>query len=210
MAVATVLLGLFAAGPAQATAVSIIGLFKNKAMISIDGGDARLVAVGQSVQGVKLVSANSSSAEVEIDGKRSTLVMGQSFAAVGSKGSGAHQAVLAADPQGHFATSGMINGNAVNFLVDTGATSVTMQAADARRMDLDYKSGEMVGISTANGVVPAWRVKLSSVRVGDITMYGVDGLVVESSMTATLLGMSFLNRTNMNREGQTLTLTQRY
>ncbi len=200
----------FFAGVAQAASVGVVGLFKDKAMVSIDGGTPKTISVGQSLQGVKLVSADSGVAVLEIDGKRRTLGMGQSFSAAASSGSGKQSVVLAADGQGHFSTTGAINGNSVNFLVDTGASSVTLQASDARRMGLDYKSGQMTGVSTANGVIPAWRVTFNSVRVGGITLYGIEGLVIETSMPRALLGMSFLNRTDMRREGQTLMLTQRY
>lgn len=200
----------FFAGVAQAASVGVVGLFKDKAMVSIDGGTPKTISVGQSLQGVKLVSADSDVAVLEIDGKRRTLGMGQSFSATASSGSGKQSVVLAADGQGHFSTTGAINGNSVNFLVDTGASSVTLQASDARRMGLDYKSGQMTGVSTANGVIPAWRVTFNSVRVGGITLYGIEGLVIETSMPGALLGMSFLNRTDMRREGQTLMLTQRY
>jgi aspartyl protease family protein len=199
---------LVPAGAALAASVSVVGLFKDKAMVSIDGSVPRLMTIGQGVQGVKLLAADSDAAVFEIEGRRRTLGMGQSFAA--SAGSSKPVVLLSADGQGHFSTAGAINGNSVNFLVDTGASSVTLQASDAKRMGLDYKAGQMLGVSTANGVIPAWRVTFNSVRVGGITMHGVEGLVVETAMPGALLGMSFLNRTDMKREGQTMLLTQRY
>lgn len=199
---------MLSAMPAPATSVGVVGLFRDKAMISIDGSPPRLIATGQTVQGVKLLSANSDSAMFEIDGKQRTLAMGQSFAS--AAGGGKATVTLLADPSGHFITAGSVNGSSVRFLLDTGATSVVLPAAEARRMGINYKTGQVVGASTANGVVPAWRVMLNSVRVGGISLYQVEGLVVESSMPAVLLGMSFLNRTDMKREGQNMVLTQRY
>lgn len=196
------------AGPAWAASVGVVGLFKDKAMVSIDGSPPKLIAAGQTVQGVKLVSANSDSATFEVDGKQRTLGMGQSFAP--SSGGGKPSITLSADGRGHFATTGSVNGSSIAFLVDTGASTVTLPASDAKRMGIDYRSGQMVGASTANGVIPAWRVTFNTVRVGNISLYQVEGLVVESSMPAALLGMSFLNRTDMKREGQLMTLTQRY
>jgi aspartyl protease family protein len=185
-----------------------MGLFRDKAMVSIDGSPPKLIAAGQTMQGVKLVSANSESATFEIDGKQRVLGMGQSFAT--SAGKGKPSVTLSADPSGHFIAQGSINGASVVFLLDTGASSVTLPASVAGRLGIDYKSGQMMGASTANGVIPAWRVVFNNVRVGNINMNQVEGLVVETSMPAALLGMSFLNRTDMKREGQIMTLTQRY
>ncbi|MEW6133503.1 MAG: TIGR02281 family clan AA aspartic protease [Pseudomonadota bacterium] len=194
--------------PAQATSIGVVGLFRDKAMISVDGSPPKLIAVGQTVQGVKLLAADSDSATFEIEGKKRTLAMGQSFAS--AAGGGKATVTLSADPSGHFIAAGSINGSSVRFLLDTGATSVVLPASEAKRMGIDYKAGKAVGAGTANGVVPAWRVMLDSVRVGSINLNQVEGLVVESSMPAVLLGMSFLNRTDMKREGQNMTLTQRY
>lgn len=209
------LAGCLFGNAALAASVGVVGLFKDKAMVSIDGSAPKTMAVGQSLQGVRLISADSDAAVFEVEGKRRTLGMGQSFAAQGNTaqgtaGSAKPAVLLTADGQGHFMTMGTINGNSVNFLLDTGASAVTLQASDARRMGLDYKAGQVAGVSTANGVIPAWRVLFNSVRVGGITMYGVEGLVIETSMPGALLGMSFLNRTDMKREGQTMMLTQRY
>jgi aspartyl protease family protein len=192
-----------------AASVSVMGLFKGKAIVSIDGGKPRTLSVGQTVQGVKLVAADSSSASIEVDGKPRTLGMGQSFA--GGTPVGTRQTVsLTADARGHFAASGSLNGFPVTFLVDTGATSIAISADDARRMGLDYRAGQAASVSTAAGVVLAWNVKFNTVKVGGIVLNQVDGMVVESGLNVSLLGMSFLNRMEMKRDGQTMTLTQRY
>jgi aspartyl protease family protein len=173
-----------------------MGLFKDKAIVSIDGGKPRTLSVGQVVQGVKLVSADSGSASFEVDGKPRTLSMGQSFA--GGPATGERQSIsLTADARGHFAAAGSLNGYPVSFLVDTGATSIAINAAEAKRIGLDYRSGQAVGVSTAGGVVPAWRVKFNTVKVGSITLNQVDGMVVETGLNVPLLGMSFLNRMEM-------------
>ncbi len=192
-----------------ATSVSVAGLFKDKAIVSIDGGKPRTLSAGQTVQGVKLIAADSGSASFEVDGKRRTLAMGQSFA--GSAPTGERQSVsLTADARGHFAAMGSLNGYPVTFLVDTGATSIAINADEARRMGLDYRAGQATGVGTAAGVVPAWHVKFNTVKVGGITLHQVDGMVVESGLNVPLLGMSFLNRMEMRRDGPTMTLIQRY
>lgn len=98
----------------------------------------------------------------------------------------------------------------MRFLVDTGATTIAINAAEAKRIGLDYRAGQAVGAGTAAGMVRAWRVKFNTVKVGSIMLNQVDGMVVESGLDVPLLGMSFLNRMEMRRDGQTMTLTQRY
>ena len=204
-----ILTGLLACTSAWAVSVSVVGLFKDKAIITIDGGKPRTLSVGQIVQGVKLIAADSGSASFDVDGKSRILNMGQSFA--GGAATGDRQSVsLTADVRGHFAAAGSLNGYPMSFLVDTGATSIAISAAEAKRMGLDYKAGQATGVSTAAGMVPAWRVKFNTVKVGSIEVNQVDGMVVETGLNVPLLGMSFLNRMEMRRDGQTMTLTQRY
>jgi aspartyl protease family protein len=194
---------------AWATSVSVVGLFKDKAIVTIDGSKPRTLSVGQTFQGVKLVAADSGSASFDVEGKRRTLTMGQSFA--GGAATAARQSVsLTADARGHFAAAGSLNGYPVTFMVDTGATAIAINAAEAKRIGLDYKAGQAIGVGTAAGVVPAWRVKFNIVKVGGITLNQVDGMVVESGLNVPLLGMSFLNRMEMRRDGETMTLIQRY
>jgi aspartyl protease family protein len=186
-----------------------VGLFKEKAIVSIDGGKPRTLSAGQTVQGVTLISADSGGASFDVDGKRRALGMGQSFA--GGAPTGARQSVsLTADARGHFAAAGSLNGYPTTFLVDTGATSIAISATEAKRIGLDYRAGQATGASTAAGVVPAWRVTFNTVKVGGISVNQVEGLVVETGLNVPLLGMSFLNRMEMRRDGQTMTLTQRY
>lgn len=201
--------GGLACTTAWATSISVVGLFKDKAIVSIDGGKPRTFSAGQTILGVKLVSADSDSASFDIEGKRRTLGMGQSFAG-GTATDSRPSISLTADARGHFAAAGALNGYPMTFLVDTGATAIAISAAEAKRIGLDYRSGQAVGVGTAAGVVPAWRVKFNTVKVGGISVNQVDGMVVETGLNMPLLGMSFLNRMEMKRDGQTMTLTQRY
>ena len=110
-----------------------------------------------------------------------------------------------------FVAEGSVNGARMRFLVDTGATLVTLPAVDARRLGIDYRSGQQVVSQTANGRVIVYRVRLDSVALGTMTLNAVDAVVHESAgLEIALLGMSFLNRTEMRREGANLTLTKRY
>lgn len=203
-------MGLVSAG-ALAVDINVVGLFPDKALVEINGGKPRVLSAGQtSAEGVKLIGAGGDAAVFEIEGQRRTLGLGQSISA--NYASSAKPSVtLFADGRGHFVTPGAINGAPTQFLVDTGATSVAMGIAEARRLGINYLRGERGSISTAGGVVGAYRVMLDSVKVGDISLTQVEGVVIEGpAMAVTLLGMSFLNRVELKRDGTTLVLTKQY
>lgn len=202
---------LCAASSAHATEVNVVGLFNGKAMVSINGGKHRVMAAGEtSPEGVKLVSSDSATAVLEIDGKRQNLGMGKSASIPSAEGGGNQSAVLAADFQGHFVTTGSINGTSARMMVDTGASMVSMGKDEAKRLGISYLNGERGRVSTANGVVSAYRVTLDTVRVGNLTLHQVDGLVQESSMSYVLLGMSFLKRLEIKQDGANMTLLKKY
>jgi aspartyl protease family protein len=201
---------LFLCAAAHATDVNVVGLFPGKAVVSINGGPPRTISVGQkTAEGVTLVSSDRDSATVDIDGKKRVMQMGQHYSA--PAGSAPQSVTLAADLQGHFFVNGQVNGAQVRFLVDTGATWISLSSADAARLALDYHKGERGLMSTANGIAGAYRVKLDTVRVGDITANNVDAVVMEGSGPGfALLGMSFLNRVEMRRDGQTMVLIKKF
>lgn len=199
------------AAGAHAGDVNVVGLFAGKALVEIDRAAPKLMRTGQSVGGVKLLSADSTQAVFEIAGKRVALRMGQSVSGGAPKTGGRGSITLIADPSGHFVTDGSINGAPTRFLVDTGATTVALSSAEAKRLGIRYLQGVPTRVGTANGVASAYRLKLDSVKVGEITLYQIDANVVEgSSPSIVLLGMSFLNRMQMKREGSTMVLTQQY
>ncbi|MEO8039349.1 MAG: retroviral-like aspartic protease family protein, partial [Betaproteobacteria bacterium] len=138
--------------PAHAVDVTVVGLTSGKAIVTINGGRPKTLSIGQvGPEGVKLLSATSDQAQFEIDGKRRTLTMGQgistSFAPTGRS-----KVVLSADGTGHYLTQGTINGGQVKFLVDTGATMVSLGISDARRLGINYLNGERGTSNTANGI----------------------------------------------------------
>ena len=207
------LLLLLGAGAASAVDINVVGLTAGKAVVSIEGGKPRTLTVGQiTPEGVKLISATSESAVFEVAGERRTLGVGEGAAvASAAPARGGDTVTLFSDARGHFTTIGVVNGVSLNFLVDTGATSVVLSSADARRAGVNYLGGTRVLTQTANGVVPVYSVKLDSLRVGDITVTNVDASVIEGDkLPIALLGMSFLNRMEMRRDGTTLTLIRRF
>jgi len=203
---------LFGAHAAGAADINAIGLTAGKAVLVIDGGKPRTLRAGETTpEKIKLISATSESAVIEVAGKRQTLTLGQSIS-IGGSVSGAQRATLTADARGHFFTTAAVNGVSLRFIVDTGASVVTIGAADAKRAGILYVSGQKSVLQTANGVAPAYRVKLDTVRLGEIILNNVDGVVVEGNALGGvgLLGLSFLNRTEMRRDGDTMTLTRRF
>ena len=208
--VAGLALALLAAATAQGQSVSMAGSLGTRALLVIDG-KPRQVAVGTTVEGVKLISVSANDAVVEVGGKRVSLQLGGSPTNLGgaaSAGTG-DKIVLTSVSGGHFVTSGTVNGSAARFFVDTGATTIAMGVADAERIGIDYKRGQLGYTNTANGVVPAYRVMLSTVRIGDVQVYNVEATVLPTSMPYMLLGNSFLDRFQMRRENDRLTLEKK-
>jgi len=203
---------LAAAAVAHAAgSVTLTGTIGNRAILIVNGAPPKTVAVGETFQGVKLVSLQSEQAVVELDGKRVNLRMDTPVSIGGGGGSGGgSRVVLSADSRGHFMTQGAINGRAVTFMLDTGATSVAMSAADAQRIGLDYSKGQPVQIGTANGTTSGYKLRLQSVRVGDVEVYDIDAVVSQQSMPFVLLGNSFINRFSMRRDADQMVLEKRY
>lgn len=199
-----------AAGQAASADVAVVGLFPGKAVLVVDGAPPRTVALGaRTPEGVRLLAIDGDFATVEIDGKRHRLGIGEQAVSQGSADGGA-SVTLTADVRGHFVTAGIVNGASVRFLVDTGATMVSLGAGDAARAGVDFRRGEPVMTMTANGPAQAYRTRIATLRVGDIVLSDVDALVHGHDMPVALLGMSFLNRMEMRRDGQTMTLRRRY
>jgi aspartyl protease family protein len=194
-----------------AQSVSLSGSLGDKALLLIDG-KPRTLAVGSTVQGIKLLSVTGSDAVVEIAGKRVSLALGGAQANLGGGGSEGTGSliVLTAGSGGHFTSGGSINGKAVNFLVDTGATNVALSQSVADRIGLDYRKGQRGMTNTANGQVPIHLVSLAAVRIGDVQVYNVDAVVVPAAMDQVLLGNSFLTRFQMKRVNDKLTLERRF
>ncbi len=196
----------------QAQTVSMAGsIGDSKALLMINGAPHTL-AVGSTVKGVTLKRVTQGQAEVEIAGKGLLVTMGGAPASVGGgAGSNANgrEILIAAGPGGHFVTSGQINGKAVQFMVDTGATSVAMGFGEAERLGIDWKSGQRGASQTAAGVVATYAVSLTSVRIGDVEVFGVNAMILPAEMPFVLLGNSFLSRFSMRRDSNVMRLEKR-
>jgi len=203
-------------GAAQAQTVGLAGMLGNKALLVVDGGPPKSVAPGETHQGVKVISTAGDQAVLELAGKRLSLRIGDAPMSVGASGGPGTQAgqgnriVLTAGSGGHFMTQGQINGKMAQFLVDTGASAVSMSLADAERMGIDYRSGRPIQLTTANGTIVGWQTTLASVRVGDVEVFNVPAVVAAREMPFILLGNSFLTRFQMNRTNEEMVLTRRF
>ena len=212
---ATVLLTLvllLTTPPLRAQSVALAGMLGGRALLIVDGAPPKPVSAGDSFKGVKVLSTEGDVAVLEIAGKRHSLRVGDAPASVGARGAaeGGTRVVLSAGSGGHFLTQGQINGTSVPMVVDTGASVVSLSTQEADRVGLNYKTGQQVQMSTANGVIPAWRIRLASVRVGDVLVYDVDSVVSSGAMPYVLLGNSFLSRFQMTRSNDQMVLEKRY
>lgn len=190
----------------------IVGLFKDQAVIVIDGKQRILRAGGKAIDGIKLISSTSREAVLEIDGKRTRLGIGNHIGNRYAPRSAPPTVRIWSNASGMFTAIGTINGYPVKFLVDTGATTVAMNGSQARRLGLDFESdGEPQWVTTASGVERAYRVTLDRVKIGDIELTNVESAVLAGDFpTQVLLGMSFLNRLEMQRDGTLLELRRKY
>lgn len=203
------LAGLLCTSSVQAADISVVGLFPNKAVLVVDGGTPKTYTVGARIaDGIRLVSADKSGIVIESNGKRESIGLGAhvNYTAPGGRTS----VTLQADARGHYMVQGQINGGTVRMLLDTGATMIALPASEATRLGIDYRKGRRAYVNTANGTVGAYMVRLDIVKVGDIEINQVDAVVQEQGLPYILLGMSFLNRTEMRRNGEQMVLTKRF
>jgi aspartyl protease family protein len=189
--------------------LAAIALFKNKAVLSIDG-KRHTLSVGDHVAGVTLLAADADSATVSVDNQKVQLRLD---GRIGSTFATAPTQILRLTPGdgGHYFVDGKIEGNSVAFMVDTGATHIAINKHTAKRLGLLYRTDGRPGrIETASGVVTAYYMHFASVKVQNLELRNVEGVVVDSDFpSVALLGQSFLNRLDMRRDGALLELRAR-
>jgi len=200
---AVILAAALYAGIASATTVFVMSIGNNKVQVLIDGTAVRTLMEGDTTpEGVTLKRIEPGAAVLEFAGRTVTAALGQTAATHA-------QAVLKADPRGHYYVTAYLNGTPVNALIDTGATHVAMNSAQARQLGIDYRRGQQGTAQTANGPVTAYLVNLSRVQVGDIVLGNVAAQVTEggrAQLPYVLIGMSFLKHVEMQRSGGTMVL----
>ena len=197
------------AAAGAAPAVVLTGILGSKALLVVNGTAPRALAAGERHLGMAVVAVGREDALIEVNGARHTVRLGEAPVSVGARASNVQRALLLGDGQGHFAGTGQINGRAMQFLIDTGATTVALGAPEADRLGLRYQDGERVRMQTANGVVQGWRVRLDAVHVGELQVQGVDAVVLPHALPHVLLGNSFLRSLQMSRNNEQMVLEKR-
>lgn len=195
---------------AQEMEIVVVGLFAGNAVVQIDGNQHLLKEGKTSPEGVKLISATSQYAVLEVAGKQQKYELGTQITT--NYAEPAKQPMVSLWPtNGMYQTAGTVNGYSVDFLVDTGATTVALNAATARRLGLDYYRGQQIGIRTASGLDVAYKVKLDYVQIEQIKLYNVEAVVIDGAEPArALLGMSFLGQLDIEHNGERMDLKQKY
>ena len=120
---------------------------------------------------------------------------------------GMTEIVLKRNPAGHYVASGFINNSPVIFLLDTGASDVSVPAKVAERIGL--KKGRPIIYQTANGNTRGYLTEMDSISLGDIQLNHVRG-GINPSMNGEyiLLGMTFLKHLEFTQRGNKLTIRQ--
>lgn len=184
-------------------------LAQGSAVLIIDGTQRMLREGNRSPEGVLLVSADGKQAVLEIDGKRKTISLSRS---IGSqfKAASKTEIRIASGVGGHYQTKGLINGMPVDFLVDTGATTIAMNHFMAERLGIDYRGGTPITVNTANGIAQAFVVTLASVSVGNIVAHQVTAAVsTTDSPSIVLLGNSYLSKVDLKIDQGVLVLSEK-
>lgn len=203
-------LGLASGAQAQNTRVLVKGLFSGSAVLEING-KTHLLKEGKSTpEGITLLRATSQWAQIEQGGEIKKLELNRDVGGTYAE-SGPASTNLARQADGHFITPGRINNRWVEFMVDTGATSVTLNSFTASHLGIEYVNAPTVEVGTAQGNTQAHQVVLSSVAVGDVLLTNVQAFVIEGRFPQTiLLGNTFLSRINMRIENNTMILQAKY
>ena len=192
--------------------LNIVGLFRDRAIVELDGVRRILVPGKPTPEGAVLISANSLEAVIEINGVKNTYTLGSHISSQFKGPTGQKTVTVAPDSTGMYVVNGSINDFQVEFIIDTGASFISMNKHQAERLGLNYKmDGEKKYSSTASGMDKIYVIKLSKVTVGDIVLKDVQGAIHDGDFPQQiLLGSTFLSRINMKREGRLLKLEQLY
>jgi len=117
------------------------GLFKDKALLTINGKSHLLKVGASSPEGVKLLSSNSQQASILVEGQTLTLHLSQRISTAFKKPKFT-EVKIPRSSNGHYFTAGAINGRSAKFMVDTGATVIAMNINEARRLGIDLRQAK--------------------------------------------------------------------
>ncbi len=201
---------LFYSAVSFAQNVQVHGLFKNSAVVSINGKQSILKVGKKNSNGIHLISATSKEAVIDINGA----VKHFNISRKNSNGYVKpirNEVRLQAGHNNHFFANGKVNGFNAHFLVDTGASTLAINKNTAARMGITKRDsiGELY-VNTANSRVRAYAVTLKSVTVGSIKLNNIRAVIMPNDHPKEiLLGNSFLSKCNMKVSGGVLVLTSK-
>lgn len=204
----TLALSLASAGAQAFDSLTVLALFRDKAMVEIDGKQTLLVVGKEGPEGVRLIAADSRGALIEVNGERKSYPLGQRISSTYAPPTGKTIVQVAPSGEGGYFVDGTMEGFAVRYLIDTGADTVAMNRHQARRIGLDYRLvGRKGTAETASGTAEAYMVTLKKITVGAIALQDVEAIVVDSDYPKdVLLGNTALDRLGMVRHGRILEL----
>lgn len=191
--------------------IVVVGLLPDRAVLKVEG-ETRILKVGESTDNITLIRVDANQATLKVGKTEQVLGLGQDHPKALVQDTTAKASLdVYMNARNSFETTGMINGRIVNFIVDTGASTVAMSRTEATRLGIDFRqNGQPAAGVTASGTVAAWSVFLDRVKVGPIVVVGVPAMVLDTEDSLPiLLGMSFLSRVNITHEGNKLRLTAR-
>ncbi len=190
--------------------IKVMALFTDKAMLVIDGSQ-KILKKGQTYKGVKLISSDSDAVVLQLHGKTKKFVLGREISTSYKKADPGKELIVWKDDSNMFRVYGSINRHSMDFLIDTGATSVAMSSVAAKKIGLKYKKGTPMRASTASGIAKGYSLNLDHVKIGHIKIYNVNAVILEGSFpTEVLLGQSFLSRIHMTRDGDKMKLRKKF
>jgi len=190
--------------------IKVMALFTDKAMLVIDGKQ-KILKKGQTYQGVKLISSDSDAVVLQLHGETKTFVLGREISTSYKKADPGKELIVWKDDSNMFRVYGSINNRSMDFLIDTGATTVAMSSVAAKKIGLKYKKGTPMRASTASGIAKGYALNLAQVKIGHIKIYNIEAVVLEGSFpTEVLLGQSFLSRIHMVRDGNKMKLRKKF
>lgn len=215
VAVTRLILGLFLLAPMLASAddlnIDVVGLFKDTAVLVVNGKRELVRRGHRSPEGILLLTADSNKAVVEVNGRKLTLSLSGRISSRFKPFEGGSVSIPL-NESGQFKSSGTVNNQPVNFLIDTGASVVAMNASEAKRLGIDYKkNGRLQAATTASGLVKTWAINLDSIQIGDIKVNNVPAAVLTGDYPQqVLLGMTFLRNVEIKQSAGLMVLKSKY
>lgn len=186
---------------AGAVWVRLLAIGPSHAELQINDTKRSMRPGQESPEGVRLLSISGGYAEIQANGNMHRLRLGERISPM---------LALRADARGHYTMELAINGRRTVAILDTGASSISMSRTEADRLGIAYRDARRIPTRTAAGESSAYLVNLESVQAGSIHLRDVEATisVLADSPAVVLLGMSFLRRVEMVKDGDRLMLIQ--